>query len=144
MPTTLSMTHDFSASAERVFAAFSDHANMHRWFGVKVTLVHDVPGGGTGSVRRVHLGPRSFDEEVLESEANRRIVYKIVRNLAPLDHHRGEIRFTELDPSSVRVDWQIELGSKVPLLVGIVGAVLKLAINRALARLDGQLKRTSA
>jgi hypothetical protein len=133
------MTHEFSSSAERLFAALDDHANMGRWLGAKIELIHAVPDGGVGSVRRMHLGVQTIDEEIIERVVPTLIVYKIVRGLFPLDRHRGEVRVTVLSSSSARAEWQIEIGSKIPFLASIVGFVLKTAIHKGLARLDKQL-----
>ncbi len=141
MPTIVTMQQDFAAPVERVFAALDDHANMDKWLGGKITLVNTVPDGGVGSVRRVSLGLKRFDEEIFEREAPTHIVYKIVRGLPPLNHHRGEIRVQALPKGGTHVQWQIELGSRVPLLASVVGLVLKIAIGSALARLNRQLAR---
>ncbi|HEX7477615.1 MAG TPA: SRPBCC family protein [Polyangiales bacterium] len=139
MPTTISMMHEFSASAERVFAALDDSANMGSWLGVKIELIKPAASSGLGAVRRLHLGLSTIDEEIFERQAPTHIVYKIVRGLFPLDHHRGEITVTAHGADRAQAVWQIELGSKVPLLESIVGSVLQLAIQRGFVRLDKQL-----
>jgi uncharacterized protein YndB with AHSA1/START domain len=139
MPTPIVMRQDFSSSAERVFAALNDHANMGRWLGAKITLVKASEAGGLGAVRRIHLGVSTLDEEIVECVAPTHIVYRIVRGLFPLSFHRGEINLTVIDAAHCRVDWQIAIDSKIPLVAPIVRAALKLAIGNGLKRLDRQL-----
>ncbi len=135
---SITMTQEFASSAERVFAALDDHANMGRWLKAKITLVKSVPDA-VGSVRRIHLGLSSLDEEVTEREAPTRVVYRIVRGLFPLSYHRGEINVTDLGTGRCRVVWQIAIDSKIPLVAPIVRAALKVAIGSGLARLERQL-----
>ena len=141
MPKAIVMTQEFSASAERVFAALDDHANMGRWLGTKIDLIKPAPDGGIGAVRRLHIGLSSIDEEIIERVVPSHIVYKIVRGLFPLSFHRGEINITALGPDSSRVVWQIEIDSKIPLLILVVRAGLKAAIQSGLKRLDKQLAK---
>lgn len=139
MPTPIVMSRELSSSAERVFAALDDHANMGKWLGAKIELIKPATQGGVGAVRRLHLGPSKIDEEIIECVAPTRIVYRIVRGLFPLSYHRGEINVTALTSTRCNVVWQIELDSKIPLLAAIVRAALKAAINTGLKRLDKQL-----
>lgn len=139
MPAPIVMRHELSSSAERVFDALSDHANMGRWLGAKITLIQPAGPGGVGAIRRLHLGFSTIDEEIVESVAPNHIVYKICRGLFPLSYHRGEINVSAVDASRARVEWQIAIDSKIPLLAPIVRAVLKAAITKGLKRLDKQL-----
>ena len=141
MSAPIVMTHEFSASIDRVFAALDDHANMGKWLGTKIELIQPSTSGGVGAVRRLHLGLSTIDEEIVECLAPTHIVYRIVRGLFPLSYHRGEINLTALNASRCSVVWQIELDSKVPLLASIVRVVLKAAIQAGLKRLDKQLAR---
>lgn len=139
MPTPIVMRHELSSSADRVFAALSDHANMGRWLGAKITLIKPGDAAGVGAVRRLHLGLSTIDEEIVESVAPTRIVYRIVRGLFPLSSHRGEINLSVVDANRCGVEWQIAIDSKIPLLAPIVRAALKAAITTGLKRLDKQL-----
>lgn len=138
MPAPIVMSLEFSSSAERVFAALDDHANMGRWLKAKITLVKHVPDA-VGSVRRIHLGPQSIDEEIIERTAPSHIVYKIVRGLFPLSYHRGEINIAPMTSTRCSVVWTIEIDSKIPILAPIVRSALKAIIQAGLVRLDKQL-----
>ncbi|HEX3770795.1 MAG TPA: SRPBCC family protein [Polyangiaceae bacterium] len=133
------VTESFNVPAERLFAALDDNETMGRWMGVPVTVVQTVADKGVGTVRRLKIGLKSIDEEIVEREPPRRIAYKIVRGLAPLSHHFGEILVTSRGPSASQVEWRIELESNVPLLGAVVRAGLGRGIARALRKLRRQL-----
>ena len=133
------VTESFNVPAERLFAALDDNETMGRWMGVPVKVVHSVPDKGVGTVRRLKIGLKSIDEEIVEREPPRRIAYKIVRGLAPLSHHFGEITVTSRGPSASQAEWRIELESNVPLLGALVRAGLGQGIARALRKLRRQL-----
>jgi uncharacterized protein YndB with AHSA1/START domain len=133
------VTRTFDVPAERLFAALDDNATMGRWLGVKVELIKSPPDKGVGTVRRLHIGLQKIDEEILERDVPRRIVYKIVRGLFPLSSHRGEIQVTPVGPKQSSVEWKIELESMIPGLGALVRAGLGLGIERALKKLAGQL-----
>jgi len=136
MTTPIVMTREFPFPAERVFAKLDDHANMGRWLGVKIELIKPAGEGGVGAVRRLHIGLMKIDEEIVECVAPTHIVYKIVRGLFPLSHHRGEINVTALGADGCRVVWQIEIDSNIPLLAPIVRSALKKGIITGLKRLE--------
>jgi hypothetical protein len=133
------VTRTFQVPAERLFAALDDNSTMGRWLGVKVDLITSPPDKGVGTVRRLHIGLQKIDEQIFEREVPRRIVYKIVRGLFPLSHHRGEINVTSLGPQQSNAEWRIELESKIPGLGALVRAGLGFGIQRALGKLAGQL-----
>jgi uncharacterized protein YndB with AHSA1/START domain len=133
------VTETFDAPAERVFAALDDNETMGRWMGVPIHVVQSVPDKGVGTVRRLKIGLKWIDEEIVEREPPRRIAYKIVKGLAPLSHHFGEITVTSKGPNASQVEWRIELESKVPLLGAFVRAGLGQGIARALRTLKRRL-----
>jgi uncharacterized protein YndB with AHSA1/START domain len=133
------VTQAFNVPAERVFAALDDNATMGRWLGVKVELVKSPPDKGVGTVRRLHIGLQTIDEEILEREVPKRITYKIVRGLFPLSYHRGEINVTPTGPDRASAEWKIDLESRIPGLGTLVRAGLGRGIRRALKKLAGQL-----
>jgi uncharacterized protein YndB with AHSA1/START domain len=133
------VTHTFNVPAERLFAALDDNANMGRWMGARIDLITSPPDKGVGTVRRLHMGLQKIDEQILEREVPKRIVYKIVRGLFPLSYHRGEINVTSLGPQRSSVEWKIDLESKIPGLVALLRAGLGRGIHRGLVTLAGEL-----
>ncbi len=140
MSNEITIAQDFSVSPERVFAALDDHANMGRWLGGKITVHKRVPDGGVGTVRRVHLGLTHFDEEVTERQVPSRIVYRISRGVPFLKHHRGELR-VEPKGDGARVQWNVALESKLPLLSVLIRSGLSVVLGQGLKRLARQLER---
>jgi uncharacterized protein YndB with AHSA1/START domain len=141
VPNDITLAHDFKASPASVFAALDDHANMGSWLGGKITVAKHAPDGGVGTVRRVHLGPMNFDEEVIEREVPGRIVYRITRGVPFLRHHRGEIQVAPNGSGGAHVSWNVALELKVPGLSGAIRSGLGLVIKQGLRRLDRKLAR---
>jgi uncharacterized protein YndB with AHSA1/START domain len=96
---------DFAVPPERLWEALSDHAAMGRWTGATVRLIARGDAEGVGAVRRVRVGQLAIDEEVIYTDAPRRMVYRVVRG-APLSFHRGEILITKTDTGS-HLSWHI-------------------------------------
>ncbi len=138
---TITIDHEFSSAPERVFAALDDHANMGSWLGGKVTVEKRAADGGVGTVRRIHLGPAHFDEEVIERSVPSRIVYRISRGVPFLRHHRGEISVAPDGKGGARVRWNVAFESKLPGLSAPVRAGLGLVLKQGLRRLDRKLSR---
>lgn len=141
MPNDITIAHDFSAAPELVFAALDDHANMGRWLGPKVTVAKHVADGGVGTVRRIHLGPTNFDEEVLERQVPSRIVYRISRGVPFLRHHRGEIHVAPNGKGGAQVRWNVAFESTLPGVSGPFRSGLGFVLKQGLRRLDRRLAR---
>src|SRR3954468_23343247 len=114
---------------------------MGSWLGGKITLAKRAADGGVGTVRRVHLGPSNFDEEVIERDIPSRIVYRITRGVPFLRHHRGEIQVTPNASGGSHVRWNVALESKLPGLSVAIRSGLGVVIKQGLRRLDRKLAR---
>jgi uncharacterized protein YndB with AHSA1/START domain len=141
VPNDITITHDFSVAPARVFGALDDHANMGSWLGGKITVAKSRPDGGVGTVRRIHLGPAHFDEEVIEREVPSRIVYRITAGVPLLRHHRGEIRVEANGHGGSRVRWNVALETKVPGLSAPLRSGLGVVLKQGLKRLEKKLSR---
>ena len=131
---------ELSASAERAFAALDDHERMGSWLDASITVEKRVPDGGVGTVRRIAIGPLSFDEEIVAREAPRRIAYRIVRGLPALRHHFGEVSIDPVDEGRCIVHWRIDIESTLPGVSTLMALSLKPALARGLGKLDAQLR----
>src|SRR5205823_2264091 len=105
----MSTTHhtiDVDAPPERVFERLVDHEAMARWPGIsRCTLVREgSPRNGVGAVRRVTAMGVTLEEEVVEYEAPRGYVYKIIKGL-PVSH-RGEVKVLPRGQGST-IDWRV-------------------------------------
>jgi uncharacterized protein YndB with AHSA1/START domain len=133
------LTQTFPTSADRVFAALDDHANMGRWLGTRVTLLKRAADGGVGTVRRVHAVLTNVDEEVVEREVPSRLVYRIIGGVPGVSHHRGEIQVSAEGPHKSRVRWEVEISSPLPGFATLMLGSVRLALGLGLKRLSRQL-----
>lgn len=128
---------EFNAPAEEVWEAFSDHENFGRMMGMDVKRIKDSADpeniNGVGSVRRIGNGFLSFEETIRKSERPDIIEYQITKG-TPLHHHYGNMRFKYLPGGRSSIDYTIELGSKIPLLAGLLKIVLQKAIKSGLKK----------
>lgn len=131
---SLDLHQKFAASKEDVFAVLSDHANMGSWLGMRVTVPVHTPGGGVGTVRRVHMGPWHLDEEIVEHEPSERMAYRIVAGLPGLRHHRGEVRLAGTD-TGCELHWHVDVESGIPGLVALLLAPMRFSLGRSLRTL---------
>jgi hypothetical protein len=136
---------EFDAPAEQVWEAFNDHETFGKMMGQKVTRVVDSPDpaniNGVGSVRSLPLPMMPFEESIVKSEKPSLIEYKITKGMPILHHHYGRIQFAGLPEGRSAVTYTIELGSKVPMLGGIVKSGLGKGIRDGLAGYARRLKK---
>ena len=76
----------------------------------------------------------------MKSEKPSLIEYKITKG-SPLHHHYGRVTFTSLPEGRSAVNYYIELGSKYPLIGGIVRAALDRGIASGLSNYARRLKQ---
>ena len=125
---------EFNAPISEIFDLLSKHATYNQAFApLQVVRVKDSTDpqrpDGTGSVRRIGLGPvKPLHEEITLLQENKRIEYKIIKN--PLvKHHLGQIDFKEITPFITLVTYQIEFTAKVPFVSQLILANLKAGIT---------------
>ena len=140
----IKLYQEFDTTIEQVWKAFSDHSNFGKMMGQKMTRIVDSsdPGNvnGTGSVRLVGAPLMPFHETIMKSEKPNKIEYKITKG-TPLHHHYGRMHFTSLPDGRSAIYYSIELGSKIPLLGGIVAGALKKGIGGGLRNYARRLKK---
>jgi uncharacterized protein YndB with AHSA1/START domain len=132
------ITREFSVSAQRLYDAIADQDQCGSWLGAKVSVPVRGPDGLVGTVRRIHLGPFTFDERIASTEPARSLDYSIVPPMPLLKHHRGEMRIEALGPERSRLQWRVVL----ELSAGahhVVLPVLKGVLSVSLGRLAKQL-----
>lgn len=126
--------HDFDAPVEEVFAHLAEHENLAAVFGAKVERVRDgdTDRNGTGSVRRLRIGPLPpFEETVTGYVPNELIEYRITRG-SPLKGHVGTMRFSERPQSGTHLDYRIRIASAIPGVAPLVSAGLSRNIPKGL------------
>lgn len=108
--------------------------------GSKISVPVRGTDGLVGTVRRIHVGPASFDERIVEAQRPTLIAYTICSPMPLLVKHRGELRVAPLDARRSRVTWDIELVMKSALVGAVMKPVLTLALGAALKRLAARLR----
>jgi uncharacterized protein YndB with AHSA1/START domain len=126
---------DFAVPPQRLWDAITDHEGMSKWAGAPVRLIARGDADGVGAVRRIRVGASAIDEEVIYTDAPRRLVYRIVRG-APVSFHRGEMLVIPTERGS-KLEWKIMLASDVPGFARITVRVLEAALMRGLKQLRG-------
>ncbi|MGB1580555.1 MAG: SRPBCC family protein [Nevskiales bacterium] len=115
------------ASRGKVYDFFCDHESFGRIWPGKTTRIRDgdEPGlpNGVGSVRRIQVGPISFEETHTQCQRPELIQYRITRG-SPIKNHLGTIRLIDED-GSTRIDYCIEFEPKIPCTGGLLARSLK-------------------
>ena len=125
------------APPETVFARYTDHAGWSSWAGAgKVSLAREgTPDkNGVGCVRAFESA-MGLQEEVLEFEPPRRMVYAVARGGFPIKDHRGEVRF-EPHPRGTRLVWTVQFGSRIPFSERAIARFLRVIFGRLLTRFE--------
>jgi uncharacterized protein YndB with AHSA1/START domain len=129
------ISREFGVSAQRLYDALADQDILGSWLGATVSVRVRGTHGLVGTVRRIHLGPVSFDERIAVADSPHAIDYAIVPPVPLLRHHRGELRIEALGPSRSRLTWRIAL--KLALGADIVVLpMVKQGLSLALTRLS--------
>jgi len=132
---TVKFHKEFKAPIEKVCADFSNHENLGKIFGQRMSRIVDSPDtadvNGTDSVRKIHVPLLPFEETIRKAERPNRIEYQISKG-TPLHHHYGTMIFKTLPNGNTALDYTIEMGSRYPLLGKIIAIVLEKSISRSL------------
>lgn len=135
---------EFAAPVEQVWEAFNDHANFGKMLGQNIQRIVDRTDpkniNGLGSVRQIKLPMMAFEETIVKSENPDCIEYKITKG-TPLNFHYGSMQFKSLAGGKSAIEYSIKLGSKVPLLGGIIASALNKGIQSGLRKYARQLNK---
>lgn len=131
----ITLVQDFAVPAERVYAALADQDRMGDWMRAQISVPTRGKDGLVGTVRRIHLGPTSFDERIVACEPPRFIAYQIVTPLPLLQSHRGEMRIEPHGQGHARLTWSILLDMRPAFVGTLVRGALALMLKRGLGRL---------
>jgi hypothetical protein len=121
---------------EPIFEQLADHGRYDRFRGIKgAELLKEGEGerNGRGAVRRILIGPLSFEEDITAFERPTRLDYLITKHNTPFDHRGGSIRLTPEGPST-RVDWTSEFHVPLPVVGRAVDVVWAAALRRGFRR----------
>jgi uncharacterized protein YndB with AHSA1/START domain len=130
--------YSFALPVQRVFAYLSEHENLRLLFGTPVRRVSsgNEHRNGVGSRRRIGPpGPLGFEETVVEFIPDHLIAYRITKG-SPLRGHRGTMRFSAGPDGGSRLDYRIQMGSRVPGAAALVRRMLARSVPAGLAQVD--------
>lgn len=133
------ITQDFALPVDRVYAFLAEHENLGPLFGATVTRLKDgdTERNGTGSRRRLKLGPLpAFEETITHAVTDQVIEYRITQG-SPLRGHSGRMDFSPLG-SGCRLHYVIEFGAVVPLLDKVVALGLNRNVRKGLRTIDAK------
>lgn len=133
------ITQDFALPVERVFAYLAEHERLGPLFGLRVTRLKDgdTERNGTGSVRRLKLGPLpAFEETITKAVTDQIIEYRITKG-SPLRGHSARMDFSPLG-TGCRLHYVIEFGAVVPGLDRVIALALQRNVSKGLATVDAR------
>ena len=138
MAQRIHIQQDFRKPVAELYALLAEHENLSTVFApAAVTRVRDgdTSRNGAGSVRRLKMPVGApFEETVTRAIDNELIEYRITKG-SPLKNHLGTMRFSALANGGSHLDYTIVFDGKLPLIGGIIRAVLEKAIRKGLAAL---------
>lgn len=143
---TITVTRTIPAPIEKVFDLLADHANYKSFPGVKSSelVKQGKPDkNGLGAVRRISAGPITFEEEITAYDRPRRFDYLITKCSAPLEHQGGSIRFESVG-NATKVTWTSVMRVKVPIIGGLLTAVMVKKIGQAFGSMLRETERRLA
>ena len=136
-PQRVHVTHTYRSDPATVFEALSEHENLGRVMGAKVTRVRDgdASRNGVGSTRRLKIGPLpAFEETVTAAEPNSLIEYAISKG-TPMKGHWGVQRLTPTADGGTELDYRIGFDAPAPGMAALVGKVISAQLTRGLPKL---------
>jgi uncharacterized protein YndB with AHSA1/START domain len=136
-PQRVHVTHTYRSDPATVFEALSEHENLSRVMGAKVTRVRDgdASRNGAGSTRRLKIGPLpAFEETVTAAEPNTLIEYTISKG-TPLRAHWGVQRLTLTADGGTELDYRIGFDAPAPGMAALVGKAITRQLTKGLGNL---------
>ncbi len=135
---TVEVCRRIPVSREEVWRVYSDYEAWSHWAGIgRVRLEKQGRGdrNGVGCIRRISTGGVSVDEEIVEFDPPRRLVYRVIRGGIPIKNHLGEVDFEE-EEGGTRVRWRCRFDSRIPGLGFLWRAIVRSVFSRVLSALE--------
>ena len=82
----------------------------------------------------------AFEETIVKSEKPVCIEYQITKG-TPLNYHYGSMQFKSLPGGKSAIDYTIKMGSKIPLLAGLIAGILGKEMTAGLKKYAEGLKK---
>src|SRR5690554_2709785 len=128
----IEINETFNVPRSSVFALFADHNRFGKMLGAPVRRIrnsHQADPNGTGSVRKLGIGPLALKETIVAFEQDTLIEYAIT-SLSPVRNHLGRIHFGDTSDGQTRVRYTITFDDILPGS----GKVLRIALEQGLKR----------
>jgi hypothetical protein len=132
-----------AAPIDDVFELLSDHAGYTRFRGIrKAALLREGVSerNGIGALRALAAGPIRFEEEITAFERPTRMDYVIRKVNVPLEHEGGTIALSAAG-TGTRVRWRSTFSITVPVVGGVLGAILAAIFRRGFISLLDDIDR---
>lgn len=126
----------FDVPRRKVFDLFADHPRFGKMIGAPVKRIKDsdqADPNGTGSVRKIGIGPLSLQETVLVFEPHSLIEYAIT-SASPIRNHRGRIRFADTQDGKTLVHYTISFDDILPYSGKVISSALEQGLRRGIRR----------
>lgn len=126
----------FAAPRSAVFAHLTDHNKVGKVMGAKMQRIKDADGdnpNGLGSVRKVTVGPASFEETVTRFEPDSVMEYTVSRG-GPIRNHLGRMQFSDT-ADGCKLHYRIVFDGRIPFTGGVIAKGLQDGIRKGLAKL---------
>lgn len=137
-PQRVHVTHTYRSDPATVFEALSEHENLSRVMGAKVTRVCDGDSSrnGVGSSRLLKIGPLpGIEETITAAEPNSLIEYRISKGGNPLRGHWGVERLTPTSDGGTELDYRIGFDAPMPGMASLVGKAITRQLTKGLPKL---------
>ena len=139
---TITIKQVFNAPLKQVLSTLSDHNEFGRICGINMSRIKDGVEhlNGLGSVREIKVGVLpAFQETITMFIDKERIEYKITQG-SPIKNHLGVLIFSEVK-GKTRLDYTIQLESKIPLTTLLIKSALGFGIKKGLKRYARSLEK---
>ncbi len=133
----ITITQNFNAPIETVFAALTDHNNFGKVVSATIRRIKDSESdnvNGVGSIRRITPLPFShFEETVVTFEANKLMEY-VVSKGSPIKNHKGCMVFSEAG-GKTQLHYTIDFEPKIPFLGTLLKGLIEGPLVKGLKKL---------
>ncbi|GAB4196140.1 MAG: hypothetical protein Tsb002_29280 [Wenzhouxiangellaceae bacterium] len=148
---TIRVERTLQVPIDQVFAVLSDHANYHRFPGIRGSRLLR-PGtderNGVGAVREIRVGPSVLEEEIILYEPPYKLGYRMIRSRPiKVNHVKGQIDLRPAGDATHAV-WESVFEIQIPWLGSWLeqraGPQFERGFQRTFAAIEQQYARAAA
>jgi uncharacterized protein YndB with AHSA1/START domain len=138
---SFTFTREVAAPAEVVFEVLTDHRRYSELTPLRKSVLEregEPAPNGVGAIRKLTAVGPALREEVIGYEAPGRFSYTLLSGL-PVRDHVGTVELTAQDGGGTRMVYAVRTQPTVPVVGGLVVAVVKQAVK---GLVDGVVKES--